>query len=509
MTYLNLVEDLRAKLPQNSELLSSIKGKILLYISDIRYEDLEDLACFDPKITFLFALDKCTEVIVSAGYYNLFIVRDEAELDAEFIDNAISSNFNDNKLNWVNTSLFEFYSKRKTAVDSILSLLYALKIADQKTFKNLIKYSLPDMIDSIEDLHRALENVKLEKELKSQFSDYDAKIQTLEASLVSYKELQDKYSNLDGENEALKQQLSVTTSKATELLKENKKLTDKLAEIGANSADTVDKETYDALLEEKRNTERNNSELQQELENTKAKLTVVQELPTSTHVFTGDQAEYIKKLETELAKVQSGDYFKFVANKLPIVTENVYIKAKNILYIKEMKSAIYMNSLIRWFFARINNQTQRESGLKTLLIVYDFMYDFVRTKQYAKNKFQINAPSKSGVVITNNFSYDFLRDILDIAEYDSIILIDRLGFDQKIWERNNMKFLYLIDSIADIESIGLKANDCVGFFKSTELAYTVVPDGTLGAIDKPASRSFGFAKSEWLPNLTKDLGIFV
>ena len=139
-----------------------------------------------------------------------------------------------------------------------------------------------------------------------------------------------------------------------------------------------------------------------------------------------------------------------------------------------------------------------------LIVIYDHLTDLNQQK-YTKLRYAINAaPDPSTpIVVTSNLTQAFLRNVLSIASYNYIVIIDRLGSFKLVTERTDSKNYFLIDSASDIDDFKLDPEKCIAYYDSKDTcAADVLPDPALATLGK-RDRLFKIRQNEKLVKLFK------
>ena len=154
----------------------------------------------------------------------------------------------------------------------------------------------------------------------------------------------------------------------------------------------------------------------------------------------------------------------------PVITQALPLTCENITVFREIKHCIYMNSLIEYVaqkFALNNTDSNCES--RKFLLVLDHLDDEHKVQKYRKHEFPINQNysqigSPLPLLITNKTENEIMQ-VVDLSDYDYIVVIDRLHFIQCAVKRSNTHIYYSIDSETDTVDFNLQRSRCVGYFK--------------------------------------------
>ena len=151
----------------------------------------------------------------------------------------------------------------------------------------------------------------------------------------------------------------------------------------------------------------------------------------------------------------------------------------------------------------------RSKGKAPLILVFDNLMDQFRINKYQKHGFAINSvPNPPNfVVVTNDLSILFLKEVLKIQKYDFVMVIDRLGALRSVANSDKTLTYYLIDSPEDISDFSLDPQACIGFYKndgSCKYFTEPSPDTALIKGDRRVSR---VGQNGWITEILRGLQI--
>lgn len=320
--------------------------------------------------------------------------------------------------------------------------------------------SLKELLSDLENKNRGLKNTisDLQTQLsesvdRNTFESYRAENETLRSKLDTMIDA-DKFNNCKSENDTLK--LDIESVK-----NENEELKNQLST-------SVPKESYENILKE-------NEELSTQLKG--VSLNGSSSSPTS--MFNSDNTALVEKLLKQITDLRANR--GIIETDLPFLTDQTPLLASHIFVLKEIKHMPFMNALIDLIRYKIANTCK-----DTLLIVYDKLDNYYTKYKYERKDFSINSTPICGVVITNNISPTFLRDVCSIEKWKRVILIDRLGYAENICSIKRAKYFYFIDSNRDLTDFNLKSSFCVTNFipkKPEKFAGVISCDETMGNED--------------------------
>ena len=434
-------------------------------------KSFEEIAELDPTVTIIIGGE--TKLYKDCGFYYSFeSASNVEELKKEYEDKIEA------------IGVYEMYSMMQAMYHEeclrnddaqqsnsiLLELLRAFEVNDYKEIGRILQFNLDTLLSNAERLN------SIQSQL-SKDSTFEIKAVTFEQQL---KELTDKYNKLAAEASELRKMSSATAELllTKDSLKEAEdkcvELSKEVAELKSKLENTCSKGELDDVKEKLAQAEK---QLKEELKNK----TETQK----TTLFSESQEEIIRTLKAELQSATKNKS-NITDENLPVITDSVNLSAEHLIFIKEIKRAPYMNTLLRWVGLKIASE-KRKNKSRGIAIVYDNITELSEVK-YNKHNFYINEEPDGSkpfdIVITSNTELAFLRNHLHIENYTYVIIIDRLGFSKMAVNRSiNTKTYYLIDSYNDISDYNLDASKCIAFFSSIEdsdkkkCVFYVEPDG--------------------------------
>jgi hypothetical protein len=230
--------------------------------------------------------------------------------------------------------------------------------------------------------------------------------------------------------------------------------------------------------------------LEEQVDELNKKLFSKKDTPADTH-----KDEEIELLKTALRESQGKSNSDVSETMLPCIDDTVYIKAKKIIYIKEIQPCVYMTTLLKWmmlYASKLASKADENSQL--LILIYDRLENAYTMKKYTKNNISINTVPTNHAVVTNKLDKSFLINTLKIEQYGYIFVIDRLGFNRNAVNRSDMYDYYLINSPSDLTDFKLKPEKCVAFYNSEgKIPYENLPDKDL-AVHSISKSNFEMTK---------------
>lgn len=346
-----------------------------------------------------------------------------------------------------------------------------------------IKYT-----DAIENKSRLVsEIVQLQEQINSTpkqldtsvyeqtISSLNSKIEILSATLKKEQEKPDYSEELDSlkhEIEELERQLS----------EKNALSSVDIAEKYSNQIETV-KQANEKLQSTLVSKNEEVTKLVQEISVLKSK-------PAAKEESVADLEKIIKQLRMKINEASSDEEQR----EYPIITQSMKLKADSIVVFKEIKSCIYMNSLIdyvaSYFCVNNNTEAHLEQGYRFILVL-DPLVDETTKLKYLKHKFPINENFKDigcklPLLITNKSQEDIMK-IVDLSIYSKIVVVDRFKRLESAVKRKGVDTYYSIDSPTDPSDYNLSTSKCVGFFKdSRSVVNSAVNTKTCGYFVNPS-----------------------
>lgn len=454
-------------------------------------ESLESILEYDPMTTVIFGGE--TDVYKSVGFYYSFpITEDKDSVVTEYTQKletvGIDSCYEMHRAMYHEEILRTNREEVGNANVALLTLLNALDMHDFEKVADILKYNMESLTATAE---------KLQSVYATLDNDKSWEIKAIEAK-QQYKELALKYNQLSDEVSELRK--TSGTTKELILLK------DELQELNTKHA-SVTQQLAEALASMKTmHTHAEYEEIKEKLDLAEEQLKLAQKakLEKETSFFEDkpdrDKDELIAILKTQLSEAQQSNGVNF-EEALPIITSALHLNANTLVTLKEIKRAPYMMSLLEWLRMSAVSKKTQQSGIRTLIVVYDTLTDLNKVK-YQKLGFAINEePTPSvPVVVTSNLSQTFLRNVLSISSYNKVIIVDRLGSFKLVTERTDSKNYFLIDSKSDIDDFKLDPKQCIAYYDSNgECAVDIVPTGTLATLSK-RERIFALTQN---PNFKK------
>lgn len=423
---------------------------------DIDHGDLSELETLAPTATYIITNRHLSELddYVSKGYFNITTVTSVSQITKRFIAEFIQQDYNDNQLKTISMRLAETYSDKCTTIDDLRVALEALRDDDAVTFADIMSKGLADILDAMKDIDAMVAYSKSLSSYKTSISQLMSDSKQLEAFATDREKYRQKYEDEHNKYSALDAELREAQATIADLrlacsqkvvtddqIKNSKLFLDMQAQHNAAMAE---KQVAQNELEALRN------EMQEKID----------------LLSTSQKDEVIKRLKDELAKAQSMSFDMILEGKLPVLQDSTTLDAENVIYFKEVRPTVYINSLIRWMNAFLRTRYEGIQHKQFLLLVFDPLIDQNTLDKYNKHGWAINtAPSgDSRVLITNIFDYTRLKKEFTLNKYNLLVVFDRCHLRKNAVLMKRAKSFYFINTPNDISDYNLEPCECIGFF---------------------------------------------
>lgn len=468
-----------------------------------------DLRGRDPHCVYI-VTEKPKEVADyyrALGYYNVLACEDISQLSADSVAMFISTDFEDNRFIYAEESVRDFMKTKGSIGDSLVSLLRSIKERDSDLFSTIIKYNLDSFLSIASDLRRIYnEHSKLTVH-ELTVEGYRKRIEELEQSKDTSVEKTEEYTKLCRTYEILMSEHSKLQEQLETYQQENRSLINTIETFRNRISDMVESAEFQRIVADKDISEKKVLELQSENAKLTEKLEVLKKSADETEFFRNNPDELVKTLRSQLEAAKKSQSAEKIRESLPIVNDSTFIRATSILYLKEIKHIVYMNSLLEWLNAYFHSKMYCKTGTgQVLILVYDMMYDEYRKEKYELREFAINSAPKLDMVITSTFTLEYLKNVVEINKYEYVIVVDRTGLKVPIISNPLTHFYYFIDSEHDITDYKLNPDFCIGFYEGGTCKYHCLPNSTFGNMDKK-QRMYSFQQSRWMQSILREVKI--
>lgn len=486
-----------------------VEEEISLFL-DITGQDWKQIQYKNPTLTYIVTtkpLEQCQEHI-ALGFYNIITSAVPKMITKLFLLNFMNTTYEDNRIKLVVDNLLPLYKQYGNTVGCITELLRSIKTCNLETYHKLVKYNLGPMMDMLDQLGAmfvladALSgNAKTIQEMQAEVAD--ARVKTAEYNL-----LQQKLAELTTEKEDLKQSLNILRSEYHQL--QDKVAHDNEAKI-ASSVNVLESSAYLSVKQELDITKQQLEELTSQYN----KLQITSGIITNDEGTAEDPKDrLIANLKKEIANLRDMDYIEVLSKKIPAVTPAVSLKAECILYLKEIKPQIYVNSLVFWMNMYLQIKYAKTEKKTYLIVIFDQLSNECVVRKYSKRGWAINTTPNKGanVVVTNEVSLGFLRDRLQIDKYDFLVVIDRFGNLKDVFDTPKTQKFYLITTVNDVSDYRLDKNRCIGFFTQEPeqyVKYNIAPtDGSGGLTTSDTDkRAYKILRDKVFEKILVEIGV--
>lgn len=174
--------------------------------------------------------------------------------------------------------------------------------------------------------------------------------------------------------------------------------------------------------------------------------------------------EMISKLKEQLSEASksagTNDYLK---NMMPVFGSSFITGASKFIVLKEIKTAVYMNTLLSSLNEACKSRINKGLGKSYIIIVLDTMLDEFRNFKYKSMGYGVNEQPRlvnaksPNICVINRYDTDFLKNTLKVNDYNYVVVVDRLKLPRTSVDTVNCEYFYMIDSINDINTYSLKS----------------------------------------------------
>lgn len=491
-------------------IIAPVTDKNLLLVIDIHGCDIDTLQGKDPTEVYIITtqgLDALQDFLM-LGYYNLLYGVESKDITQAMVDNFIETGYKDNKIAVILNNLGPLYKEHGNIIRCIEATLRAIREQNLEEFTKNIKFNLEPMEAAMQDINVMYLLASELLEMKDSLQEEQQTSEQQKATIAAANEIHSQVSELRTK--------LINAESDVDVLKE--KLAEAQKELAASSSKELDPDTIKETLIYRtlQDTYTKLQETCREHESTIMKLKVAAGIGADGEEGGPDEDpkdRIIRSLKQEVYDLKNMTYIEQLTKQLPAITNNVNMDAELILYLKQIRPTIYINSAVFFlerYIERININKQREF----LIIILDPLQSQFDILKYKKRGWAINnlPNTKSRVVVTNDVSLAFLRDQLHIDKYQLIVVFDRLGVTVDTIDTKVVQRFYLINTPNDIQDYKLDAARCIGFYTPIEndgmaCRYYISPDGALLGTSDTRKRAFKTTKdSVWL-DIFNSLGL--
>lgn len=502
-------DNLAVSLPQTSE-------DLFLYI-DISHRDLAELQTHVPINTYILTtrpLVQC-KPLLDAGFFNLLYGVDPKTITMKTLLGFLDTKLVDNQLKLAIDELIPIYERSKTNIGCVTALLDSIRQADIKQYQSLIRHNLSSMQDAMKDIELAYALAKPFSQNPDAIADLNKTKQDLsvaEAAMAKKDEI----------NQKLTVKLTEISVQLKTLQQQYAEAQSQLAEMASNTVEMSKIESTDSFLA----LQAENTKLKEELAVIQAENNTFRS--TSGITISGDldsKDRLILELRKSLDDAINSNWSETMSAQLPAITDAVSLKARKILYLKEVRKMPYTIGLVR-YYDKIVETMSKDSKFTTLILVFDPLINQFMVEKYSSpylnspdkeksRKWAINSQPVAGsrVVVTNIVSMDFLKGVLKIDQYDYLIVVDCFGLYKDVIDTPATERFYLVATVNDYQTFGLDPNRCIGFIDTSNsqlqspYAFNVAPWDTRLTLMDSTARGYKFLKDGCWQDILRRVGI--
>lgn len=229
-----------------------------------------------------------------------------------------------------------------------------------------------------------------------------------------------------------------------------------------------------------------------------------------------DSNAVIKKLQEQLAAAAANKFdIDDIRKSMPIIGNTFALAAQKIVVIKEVKTALYMNSFLLHLNDVCYERIYRTAKKSYCIVVFDMMLQDFRVFKYKTHNFFINAaPAVTStqsryITVVNQFDIAFLKNTLGLDKFDYLFVVDRLGLSPASVKHSSAVSFFMVDSIRDINEFNLGKSNLIVYGKPlqpTQSTITVFPNGDLFNKNREA-RAVQFHREKVMQSIFKISGI--
>lgn len=429
-----------------------------LYI-DIDHQIFEPIFELAPTNTYIITNRPLAEIeeVISKGYFNIATITSVSQITPRFITSFISTDYYDNNLKILSTRLLELYSDNSVLIDQLYQALIALRDDNAEQFSKIMSVNLISFIETIDDINSMTSFCKSLNSATTKYSEVVAKSSKVEEALADAERYRRLYEDL------------LTAKKIVEADKDDleKQLEGMHAQLTAHTvtdSDVHNHADYKSLQVRLEAISAEKETLKQEFERYKQNAEEQSALADGS----GNTA-LVAHLREEIKKLKEMPLDKTIEERMPFLIESTTLDAEHIVYFKEVRPTVYINSAIHWLISYLKVRYTKAKHKEFLILVLDPLVDQYTVSKYQKHGWSVNSvPSASNhVLVTNCFNYSQLKSLYHIEAYGAIICIDRTHVKTDAINIKRCKKFYMINTTNDIQDYGLEPASCIGFFEKS------------------------------------------
>lgn len=418
-------------------------------------------------------------------------------------------------------SILTVYGKSfETVAEDLVDIVQdAKRLADVKKLSQDLRdtrNSLNDLQERYDSVCRELSGIAADsgKEAESivpviDSRDKDDEIRSLRTMLSNEQsQNEEKYAQLSEEIKKSAEIASKAEERATAAEAERDNAKAACDSLESQMREQVD--AYNALVLKHNELLENLHQCEESLEEATAK---VEEYKKSEEDLNANTV--IAALKSEIDELSKSNLsMEKISKQMPIIGSKFAISATKIIVLKEIKTAIYLNSLISQMNFILRRVVVGEQNRSFCIVVLDTLIDKFREFKYRKHGFSINKmpvvtdKNDMQVIVTNNFDVSFLKNTLKLNTYDYLIVVDRLKLPESAVKHSSATVFCLIDSYHDIEDFKIRNGNFVIFGDTLKCtpSVSILPDGRMFDKDHD-ERKFSLYRSKSVEKILEASGV--
>lgn len=427
-----------------------------LYI-DIDAKDIGEILALSlpPTETYIITTKPVEQVsqLISAGYYNIAFISKPSVITETFIANFIKTDYQENYLKTVSKLIAVKYAKTGSEVENLAQALVALRDDDESTFTNIMSTNLLAFIDKLNSISELAAFCKSLQQNSAEYTEAIKKATQLESVAEKAEKYRKLYEDTKGNNSAASTEIANLQGEIESLKEQINARTVTPAEIHNSAEYRALRTRLETVTEEKSKLAEDFAQYQRDVEENAAAAN------------SGGLEALNRQLRDELKKLKEQKLSKTIASKLPIFTNSTTLGAEHVICFKEVRPAVYTNSLIHWLDSslRVFSASKKKSYL---ILVIDPLADEFAEKKYLKHGWSVGKyTDKMTVLVVPPLRFDTLKVTYHVDTYDVIICIDRCHVDVDVFDMRKAATYYLINSVNDVVDFGLDGNKCICFIE--------------------------------------------
>ncbi len=480
---------------------------ITLFV-DIQNQPISLIAYKNPSTTYVITSKSLVDSrqYICAGFYNILYDVDPRKLTLGIVHTFLQTAYEDNRIKLVVDNLIPLYTEYGNVIGCINGLLTSIETGDLAKFSQLVKFNLSTMKDS-------LVQIELMYGLSKAFYDDKDNLESMRTATTQLSAKDMEIMQYRNKLDELKTQLTDISISLKDMTSKYKGAQEEIASLMTKGTDieaVIEHPAYIKLSQALASAQEDLARVTAE----NASLRATSGIVVNEEDGLDAKDSIILQLRQSLNQAQTMSWADVMLKRLPAITNSVSLQAKKILYIKEVKPTVYINSLVYWM--QVYLKQRLDSNKTFLIVIFDQLTDQFMCTKYTNRGWALNGPPKanSKVVVTNEVSLEFLKGTLNIQYYDYIIVVDRFHLLTDVIDTPVTERFYLINTPNDIVDFKLDPDRCIGFFEWSNPSkgpcpckYTVMPSDPGLAPAQTANRGYKILKDRIWEDILKGVGI--